>query len=230
MIRSTRQRKTSNYFLQRNFAIGCDEASDSEEISDFSVEEEEEEENERKSPLPTNNKRKSEEITESEPKTKAKSSPRKRTKISLTKSTTLSGSIEFIDTSGIKKTESFNFRTNSDKGYHFETNQFSVNNFAVGNYIYFFIKRTPTKVYDFMFKITPHEHKIEFLDKNCILYPPFNEDFKEDFTKKYIKKNDVLYTDFSAVFSSRGENHLELVFKDGKTDLTFCTFNIESKE
>jgi hypothetical protein len=240
MRRSVRERKTSKYFLAREYAIGVesDNVEDESNLESEFEEEEEEEQSleERKSPI-KELKRKIDEVenlsstnlkSQTPIHTNIQKQVKRRRKIPINKSTTLSGSIEYLNKDNLKTSELFDFRTNSDKGYCFETSKFSINNFAVGNYIYFFLKKTYEVEYDLTFKITPSEHKIEVLDKIIHVYPPFTEDLKEDFIEKFIRKKDFKYTSVNAVFSSSGENHLQLIFKDS-SNIPFCTLNIESK-
>ncbi len=250
MRRSIRERKTSKYFLDREYAVGIESENNSldesnfeeSEFEDDEEQEEQEEKNleERKSPI-KELKRKIDEIENLSsictPTQTSIATPiskpiqktvKRRRKIPVNKSTTLSGSIEYLNKDNIKTSELFDFRTNSERGYSFETSKFSINNFAVGNYIYFFLKKTYEVQYDLTFKITPSEHKIEVVDKIIHVYPPFTEDLKDNFIEKFIRKKDFKYTGVNAVFSSSGENHLQLIFKDTSTDIPFCTLNVES--
>ncbi len=136
------------------------------------------------------------------------------------KMTMQSGTIEYDD-----KKESFKFEIEGEKGYHLETNGkngFSVDNFAVGNYIYFFVKpKSYLHSYNLLIKITPSLHKVEILDKTFIVYPssaPIS--FKRNEDKKY-PGVDILIT-------STENNHLQLVFHDIHTNIPFCILNIQS--
>ncbi len=220
MRRSTRERKTSRVFKEKSYDIAYEYLESSEEESEEVESSESDEENGRKSPKSVKRKIENVEV----------STTKRRTKITKSSSLKYSGSIEYYAINDLKTTQLFEFTTNSEKGYHFETNKFSINNFAVGNYIYFFIKHSFPTFYDFIFKIIPNENKIEVLDKVFNIYPPFNEDFKNDFVKTYIKKESKEYPGVNAIFSSRAENHLELIFKDINSDKPFCTLNIESNE
>lgn len=221
MRRSVRERKTSKYFLNRDYAIGIeseDEVSESErEVEEDEVEEEEEEQYVLSS-LPTNNKkRKSEEVST------PRSNGRKK-KTSIHKSIRMLGNIEYLDNDGLKTSELFNFQTNGEKGYHFEkngVNGFSINNFAVGNYIYFFVKKSIHTLYDLLIKITPNEQKIEISSDVLFIYPSNTREYKKSFDRKYPSVNILL--------TSQKDNHLQLIFRDA-SDVPFCTLNIESSE
>ncbi len=234
MRKSVRERKTSKFFLDRNFAIGIE--SESEDVeSEYESEElkSEEEPEPFVSPppsssvvsqqVPTNGrKRKSEDLT-----TNISPSPSpntRRRKISIFKSIRMFGNLEYINKEGLKTSQLFNFQTNGEKGFHFEKsgmNGFSINNFAVGNYIYFFVKKSIHTLYDLLIKITPNEQKIEISNDVLFIYPSNTREYKKSFDRKHPSVNILL--------TSQKDKHLQLIFRD-TSDVPFCTLNIESSE
>ncbi len=226
MRRSVRERKTSKYFLNRDYAIGRESDDEESEYESEELKSDEEPEPFVAPPLsssvvsqqePTNErKRKAKELT-------ANISPRRR-KVSIYKSIRMFGNLEYLDKEGLKTSQLFDFQTNGEKGYHFEKNDihgFSVNNFAVGNYIYFFVKKSIHTLYDLLIKITPNEQKIEISNDVLFIYPSNTREYKKSFDRKHPSINLLL--------TSHRDNHLELIVRD-TSNVPFCTLNIESKE
>jgi hypothetical protein len=243
MRRSVRERKTSTYFLNRNYADGIESV-----LAQCleSKHESEELENEEEEPEPfispssssayiaTNEKkRKIEEVStrrgnlENLPSVSSVITPRsngRKKKISLHKSCRMFGNIEYEGKDGIKTSQLIDFQTNSDKGYHFDkngVNGFTINNFAVGNYIFFFLKKSSHILYELLIKVTPNEHKIEITDDVLNVNPSTHKEYKKSYGTKYPSIN--------VLISSHRDNHLQLIFRDS-SDIPFCTFNIESSE
>ncbi len=255
--KSTRVRKTSRSFLLREFDLSHENESNDEEFEQKILEIQQT--NERKS------KRIFSDIisppTQSSLMPALCCEPildmellKKRKTISSTDNIKFIGNIEYVfplnnqqyihnNTNSFKQTddgdvytiEQFKFKTNRNKGYCFETERFSINNFGIGNHLFFFLKKKNAIPFDLVFKISPCENKIEVT--NDVLHfessSSNNNDnntlFVDSSTKNYIKKNDAFYPDVDLLFSSKKKNHLELVFRDVNTKIPFCTFNIETK-
>lgn len=250
MRKSIRERKTSSFFKQRNFDLSYENDDDDEE---FELEIQEYQ----KKP-----KRKYNDITQLPTLSSSTSSniqistslyipsppslmpalccetlllKRKKTDISIDNIRFL-GYIEYSDGDDVYTIEEFKFKPNRNKGYSFETERFSINNFGVGNHIFFFLKKKNSTPFDLVFKISPCENKIE-VSNDVLHYESSTSSQSVNTllvdtscsTKNYVKKNDSFYPDVDLLFSSKRNNHLELVFRDVNTKIPFCTFNIQTK-
>ncbi len=239
--KSTRTRKTSKSFLQRNFNLSDEnDSNDSEFENELAIIEQ----NLRKSPK-TSKKRKLSDITSSSPQPMMpalccdpiidfENIDKKRKKDSSPKKIKFMGNIEYYDENEQKKSELFYFKPYRNSGYSFETDRFSINNFGLGDHLFFFLKKNNNKLFDLDFKIYPTENKLEILDDILQVFPNKNSDINNnnsnvnDSIENYIKKDDFKYPDVDLIFSSIKENHLQLVFRDVNTKIPFCTFNIQT--
>ncbi len=147
-------------------------------------------------------------------------SPPQRKTRSAPKLTTQTGTIEYDG-----KKESFQYQIEGEKGYHLDVvgkNGFSVDNFAVGNYIYFFVKpKSYLYSYNLLIKITPSLHKVEILDDTFVVYPSSSP-------VTYKRKEDSKYNGVDLLITSSRDNHLQLVFHDIVSNIPFCILNIQS--
>ncbi len=147
------------------------------------------------------------------------SPPQRRTR-SAPKLTTQTGTIEYDG-----KKESFQYQIEGDKGYHLDVggkNGFGIDNFAVGNYIYFFLKpESYLHKFNLLIKITPSLHKVEILDDTFIVYPSSSP-------VTYKRREDRKYSSVDLLITSSRDNHLQLVFYDIESHIPFCTLNIQS--
>lgn len=234
MRRSVRERKTSTHFLDRNYAYLENEY----ENKELETEEGEPEpfilQSSSSEYIATNEKkRKIEQVStrkgnlENLPMVSSVSTPRsngRKKKISLHKSCRMFGNIEYEGKDGIKTSQLIDFQTNGEKGFHFDkngVNGFTINNFAVGNYIYFFLKKSTYTLYELLIKVSPNEHKIEITNDVLNVNPSTHKEYKKSY--------DIKYPNINVLISSHRDNHLQLIFRDS-SDIAFCTFNIESSE
>lgn len=118
--------------------------------------------------------------------------------------------------------EEIRMRIEGESGYHYEKREYSIHNFAVGDYMYIFLNRTDVYSYDLMFKITPNEKMIEVEDQRFIL--------KEGEEIQYSRSRDRKYgKSVEGIFRLERGDKIHMVFYDPDTKIVFLDFLLNER-